>query len=199
MSARNGEPCIACGANEWGNDRKCKACMRKRASEWYWKNRDRAIKTRLEYQREHHADMLGRCQAYRKRHPERKKESEKKWNSSNPDKLKESCRRRRARRLGADGEYSHKQFREMCVLYGNVCLCCGASGVPLAADHVVPLTKGGSNGIENIQPLCRSCNSKKSNRHSTDYRPFAITDWGMGSTLLPVAATKLVVSQLTLI
>ncbi len=77
--------------------------------------------------------------------------------------------RRRALRLAADGDYTAAEFEEMCAKYGNVCLCCGADG-PLEADHVIPLTWGGGNGIDNIQPLCRSCNSRKGNRHATDYR-----------------------------
>jgi 5-methylcytosine-specific restriction endonuclease McrA len=39
----------------------------------------------------------------------------------------------------------------------------------LTEDHVVPLSLGGSNDIDNIQPLCKSCNSSKRGRH-IDYR-----------------------------
>jgi len=37
----------------------------------------------------------------------------------------------------------------------------------MTIDHVVPLSKGGTNYIWNLQPLCRSCNSK---RLAVDFR-----------------------------
>jgi len=38
------------------------------------------------------------------------------------------------------------------------------------ADHVLPVSKGGTSYISNIQPLCQPCNSGKKDKH-IDYRP----------------------------
>jgi hypothetical protein len=75
------------------------------------------------------------------------------------------------RRQKPDGGkvFTAAEFRALCEKTGNRCLCCGATDVRLTADHVLPLSRGGSNGIENIQPLCGSCNSAKGAKH-IDYR-----------------------------
>ncbi len=51
----------------------------------------------------------------------------------------------------------------------SMCLKCG-SGQQLEIDHIVPLSWGGSNEVENLQVLCRGCNSSKSNNNANDYR-----------------------------
>lgn len=54
---------------------------------------------------------------------------------------------------------------------GAACLYCGAEGIELEIDHVVPVTKGGSNHMANLVPACKACNSSKGARHLHDWRP----------------------------
>lgn len=77
--------------------------------------------------------------------------------------------RRRARKASAGGTYTAAEWRALCAALGNRCLACGSAG-PLTVDHVVPLAMGGSNGVENLQPLCNPCNVRKG-RSVMDYRP----------------------------
>ncbi len=76
------------------------------------------------------------------------------------------------RRRGATGKHTEKQWIALKEQYGHMCLCCKKTEpfIELTRDHVIPLSKGGSDNIGNIQPLCRACNSQKW-AFDFDYRP----------------------------
>ena len=64
-------------------------------------------------------------------------------------------------RLDACKFTSRKDVKDYIYLkYGKKCLCCG-SEKNISLDHIVPIKKGGKNTLDNLQPLCKSCNSKK--------------------------------------
>ena len=44
--------------------------------------------------------------------------------------------------------------------YGWECVKCGTKE-NISIDHITPVAKGGKDEYENMQPLCKSCNSKK--------------------------------------
>ena len=46
---------------------------------------------------------------------------------------------------------------------GKACVACQAAQ-ELQFDHIIPVALGGSSTMDNIQVLCRACNSRKSDR-----------------------------------
>lgn len=62
---------------------------------------------------------------------------------------------------------SPKKRMDVFQKYKFKCAYCGATssdGISLEVDHIIPISKGGSNELENLQILCRPCNSGKSDR-----------------------------------
>src|SRR4029079_18618779 len=56
------------------------------------------------------------------------------------------------------------------------CTYCG-SDKQLEADHILPLSRGGSNDFVNLATACRSCNLSKGSK--------AVEDWGAPGRLSP--------------
>ena len=96
-----------------------------------------------------------------------------KWRRENPEKsydisISNQSKRRSAKALSAEN-YTLAEIRALRKKYGKKCAFCQATG-RLTIDHIVPLARGGGNGIRNIQFLCKPCNSKK---HAKDPIHFA--------------------------
>lgn len=53
--------------------------------------------------------------------------------------------------------------REVWTRDGGSCKNCGSTYL-IEFDHIIPVSKGGSNSAKNIEILCQECNRKKSNK-----------------------------------
>lgn len=97
-----------------------------------------------------------------------KKEYRRLYRAAHQDQLKAHRQKRRAMLRGSNGSYTAGQWESLCAQHGHRCLCCKELK-PLTVDHVIPLAKGGSNDISNLQPLCSPCNLSKGTK-IIDYR-----------------------------
>ena len=113
---------------------------------------------------------------YYKNHKEQCDSSTRKSHELHREKRVINNRARRARMLGSDGNFTPEEWQGLLDKYNHKCLCCGKTNINLTVDHVLPIAKGGSNYISNIQPLCRSCNCKKHANYA-DYRQEYFSDW----------------------
>mgnify|MGYP000854513651 CR=1 FL=1 len=67
---------------------------------------------------------------------------------------------RRARERGAAGTYTWSEVVRIYLAIGG-CAYCGQPTTDVQPDHVIPLSRGGSNSITNVVPCCRPCNTDK--------------------------------------
>jgi ATPase subunit of ABC transporter with duplicated ATPase domains len=57
------------------------------------------------------------------------------------------------------------RFTKEKLKYGNICTCCGLTDIHnLTKDHIIPLSKGGTDTPDNIQLHCFACNCSKGDR-----------------------------------
>lgn len=155
--------CVNCSALYWAQrvtsrfcSERCESLSRAKRNREY--NRIRARK----YYWEHHEEQLA---AARKRYD---REASRiillNWRHRNPEQAKLNARLRDYRRRNAPGRHSLKDWLWVKEMFGSACAMCCRTDLPLTEDHKIPISKGGTNYIDNIQPLCLSCNARKGNK-----------------------------------
>ncbi len=68
-----------------------------------------------------------------------------------------------ARRAGAEGQVTAKQWLRLLKRHRFRCFYCGVvlTLKNRTLDHKIPLSRGGTNTINNVVPACRPCNNRK--------------------------------------
>jgi hypothetical protein len=114
---------------------------------------------------ENRGSILAKDRAYREKNRERYRAQSIRWRLENPDKAKVSDRNKKAMRKAAEGRHTAAEIADLMARQKCKCANCKVSlKTGYHADHIEPLSKGGSNWISNIQLLCPACNMWKHNK-----------------------------------
>lgn len=103
---------------------------------------------------------------WREKNKEKRLGYERKWRAENPEKNIARAQNRRARESGAEGFHTHEDILKLREEQTS-CQLCGTvfnRDTPATVDHIKALAAGGTNWPDNLQLLCKSCNSAKGAR-----------------------------------
>jgi len=186
------KPCIKCGAADRYANGHCRPCAKARSAAWTAANPERKRAMNSEWNVAHPgrmkeltyawnaANTLRRNEitatwkaaniermkvmnaAYRAANPEMISA----WKAANPENCKASDHKRRARKRAAGGSFTATDIHAMLRRQREKCVVCRVDiSKNYHIDHIMPLALEGSNGIENIQLLCPTCNMSKHASH----------------------------------
>lgn len=102
--------------------------------------------------------------AYRIAYPEKVRAKNATWQKANPEKASY----RRLRRFNVTPELTAAQWATILEAHNNCCAYCGTDG-PMTKDHVIPISRGGTDNASNVVPACKSCNSSKGNKTAVEF------------------------------
>jgi 5-methylcytosine-specific restriction endonuclease McrA len=114
---------------------------------------------------------------------EKLKPTRKAWAKANPDKIRTYEQNRRAVEMGAEGSFTPQEWQDRLIEFNYHCAYClqKIEGAP-HREHMMPLSRGGSNFIENIVPSCATCNRKKHDKTLLEFaREATAFDFGRPS------------------
>ena len=136
---------------KYGLNNVCKACQKAKA-----RASEKARKDSPEFKRRE----AEKSREYHQRNPEQARLRCQQWRQRNPSAAKVHQKLRR-KRLN-NGSYSPAEWEAKVALYEGRCHWCKQTVTDgLVVDHLVPVSRGGRNVIENVVPSCHPCNQSK--------------------------------------
>lgn len=154
-----------------GLQSRCKDCQRKYQQGWVDANRSRVNAYNLARYYDQSPDKRAlhnaKSAAWNRENPGKRRDSISRYRINNLRAIADKEERRRAK-VSENGIFkvSDKELRR---IIASPCAACGITD-DICVDHIIPIAAGGRHSIGNLQPLCRSCNSRKRSMLFSEFR-----------------------------
>lgn len=165
----------------------CKGCKNAKERLFREQNPERVAEKNRRYRRNNPEAAQESSRKWRETNNDRKREINREWVENNrdkvrgyhkrwrqrhPDKARGVKQRRRAREYNAQGSHTLTEVQTLYTHQQGKCFHCGINiSEYYEEDHWIPLTRGGSDYIENIRLLCKPCNNSKYNKLPHEWCP----------------------------
>lgn len=131
--------------------------LHKRQKAFHHKNRDKQLQKQRQYASRPEIADLNRKRA-------------RQWQINNPVRLRANIERRRAWKANAEGFFTDEDINRIMQEQNYKCLYCAYDvSKKYTIDHLIPLSRGGTNWPVNIGIACRPCNTKKGAKTKEEY------------------------------
>jgi 5-methylcytosine-specific restriction endonuclease McrA len=120
-----------------------------------------------DYARKNRHKNRAATRRYRLNNPEKVRDSAKKYRLANKE--LQALKSAKRRSIKNDNSTFQVTRKELLKLYSSNCFYCGVSG-RMELDHVIPVSRGGSNSIGNFVASCRPCNASKGKKTITEWK-----------------------------
>ena len=136
---------------------------RARGAAWREENIEKIRESQRAYEKINGEKRREKCRAYHEKNRDDLLEKKREWRKRNIERVRAYCRNRHARKAGANGSHTPLDIAELMKEQKGKCACCRKKITVKTrhVDHIIPLSKGGSNLRSNLQMLCPKCNLQK--------------------------------------
>ena len=140
----------------------CRQCYAEYNAKRYIENREKELAKNAKWRAEHPEKHVAKSLRWEKANPEKHSAKNLAWAKNNPEKANAKTQRRRAFKVAAPGDHNAGDIKALYDAQEGRCAYCGRDvSQGYHVDHIVPLSRGGSNALGNLALTCARCNTSK--------------------------------------
>jgi hypothetical protein len=148
---------------------KCKSCQSSYFKKYRESNKEILAAKVKKYVIANREIVNKRWNDWRNRNKEKVNTYVAEWWKNHQQLKQHHVRKRAALKRGAYGSHTPEQIKEIFARQKGLCNYCYVPLSKYHIDHIIPLSREGTNCAANLQILCVSCNTSKGNKMPWEY------------------------------